>query len=157
MIVRPARLADVPGLTALLSAIVARGGTTAIERPLDPATFRDWFLDGPRALACLVAEVAAVPVAFQAVGSHPDLPDGWGDIATFAARPRTGAGTALFEATRAEARRLGLATLNATIRADNAGGLAYYRRMGFRPWKMDPAVPLVDGTPVDRISTRHDL
>lgn len=44
---------------------------------------------------------------------------------------------------------------NATIRADNAGGLAYYARMGFQDYAVARGVPLADGTPVDRISRRY--
>ncbi|WP_420810234.1 GNAT family N-acetyltransferase [Ensifer aridi] len=68
-----------------------------------------------------------------------------------------GAGTALFAATKAYARDAGFLAINATIRADNIGGLAYYSKMGFVDYKVDKAVPLKDGRPVDRISKRYLL
>ncbi|MBP1887174.1 ribosomal protein S18 acetylase RimI-like enzyme [Ensifer mexicanus] len=68
-----------------------------------------------------------------------------------------GAGTALFAAAKAHAREAGLEAINATIRADNAGGLAYYAKMGFIDYKVEKAVPLKDGQPVDRISKRYLL
>ena len=71
--------------------------------------------------------------------------------------PRTAIGSALFAATCAEARRLGLTGINATIRADNSGGLAFYSRQGFRDHSVRAAVPLKDGTPVDRVSKRFSL
>ncbi|MEM9148767.1 MAG: GNAT family N-acetyltransferase, partial [Pseudomonadota bacterium] len=55
------------------------------------------------------------------------------------------------------AKNAGLIALNATIRADNRVGLAYYSRMGFQDYAVRPAVPLADGSPVDRISKRFDL
>jgi RimJ/RimL family protein N-acetyltransferase len=92
-------------------------------------------------------------VGFQSLGRMKELPEGWGDIATFAAEGLTGRGigSALFAATRAKALALGLHRINARIRADNTGGLTYYSRMGFVDYHVDRAVPLADGTPVDRV------
>ena len=70
---------------------------------------------------------------------------------------QSGVGSALFRATRERALALGLTAINATIRADNAGGLAFYSRQGFRDHSVAKAVPLSDGTPVDRISKRYSL
>jgi hypothetical protein len=47
--------------------------------------------------------------------------------------------------------------INATIRADNVGGLAFYSRLGFTDHGISRAVPLRDGTPVDRVSKRFIL
>lgn len=69
----------------------------------------------------------------------------------FRRRPR------LFQATLAAAEELGLEFINATIRADNVGGLAYYTRMGFEPYDRLLQVPLLDGTPVDRIKKRFKV
>ena len=68
-----------------------------------------------------------------------------------------GVGTALFAETRARARALGLRAIDATIRADNAGGLAFYDRLGFVDHGVVPGVPLKDGTPIDRRTKRHTL
>lgn len=54
--------------------------------------------------------------------------------------------------TRAEAGRLGLVALNATIRAGNETGLAYYASCGFEDYRIDRAMPLKDGRPVGRVS-----
>ena len=73
------------------------------------------------------------------------------------ARAGLGIGSALFTATRAAAKRLGYAWINATIRADNPVGLAYYQSRGFRDWHLLEDVPLGDGTVVDKICKRFDL
>ncbi|MEF2070779.1 GNAT family N-acetyltransferase [Consotaella aegiceratis] len=153
---RPGRAADAAELTELLNAVIRRGGTTAMEEAFSPAGFREHFIDGPD-LACCVVAVSIQDgrlVGFQAVCRHPELPAGWGDIATFADQDKKipGVGAALFSETRERAHGLGLEAINATIRADNTGGLAYYSKMGFVDYKTDRAVPLADGTPVDRIS-----
>ena len=51
----------------------------------------------------------------------------------------------------------GREAINATIRADNAGGLAFYTKQGFVDYGVTPAVPLADGTPVDRVHKRFSL
>lgn len=158
--VRPARAEDSAELTELLNVIIAIGGTTALETPYSAQAFRRYFIDGPDSLSCFVAQDAAGGLAgFQALGRIAALPPGWGDIGTFArVTPKVaGVGRVLFAATRQWARDTGLTTLNATIRADNAGGLAYYAAMGFETYRVVPDMPLREGAPVDRIWKRFDL
>jgi L-amino acid N-acyltransferase YncA len=158
--VRPVTDADAAELAELLNAIIARGGTTALQEPFTARRLADAYLTGPDVICCFVAEDAAGQLlGFQTLGRYPGLPDGWGDIGTFTrvGGVQRGVGTALFAATRAEARRQGLAGLNATIRADNSGGLAFYGRMGFADHSLTPAVPLADGTLVDRVHKRFAL
>lgn len=159
--VRPARSEDAAELADLLNAIIARGGTTALEEPYTPEGLDSAYLTGPDVICCFVAvhhETGRLD-GFQTLGRSPALPTDVGDIGTFARVGGTqrGIGSALFTATRARARDLGLGALNATIRADNSGGLAFYSRMGFVDHGIAPAVPLKDGTPVDRISKRYKL
>lgn len=159
LLVRPAQPGDAPGLAGLLNPIIAAGGTTAMEDPLDPATLADWFICGPHALVCHVAVDDTGPVGFQALSSFQPLPPGWADIGTFvrSGLHGTGVGTALLAATCAAARARGVVALNATIRADNTGGLSFYRARGFVPYGISPGQPLRDGTPVDRLHHRLDL
>lgn len=155
--IRKARAADAEELTALLNEIIAAGGTTAMEVALSPAEFREWFIDGPSVFACHVAETDGRLAGFQEISRYGDLPEGWADIGTFSRiRPKIpGVGTALFAATLTAARSLDIEFINATIRADNSGGLAYYGKMGFETYSTTKDVPLRDGTPVDRINKRY--
>ncbi|MCB1391562.1 MAG: GNAT family N-acetyltransferase [Rhodobacteraceae bacterium] len=155
--VRPFRPGDEGPLTRILNAIIAAGGTTAYEEPFTPDRLRAYHLDGPTVLCCHVVLDGDAPAGFQVVNANPALPAGWGDMASFTRRdpPLPGAGTALFAATRARALALGIPVLNATIRADNVPGLAYYARMGFRDYDVLRGVPLSDGTPVDRIRRKR--
>jgi len=68
-----------------------------------------------------------------------------------------GIGAALFAASVAAARAAGLRVLNATIRADNVPGLAYYARRGFVDYATDPEWALADGRKVGKVSRRFDL
>lgn len=132
-----------------------------METPLSEAQFSSYFLTGTNALFCHVAleTSSGDPIGFQAVGRHPDLPEGWGDIATFARLdPKVpGVGTMLFPQTLRRADDCSISVLNAMIRADNASGLAYYRKMGFLTYRTLEAVPLDNGRRVDRILKRYDL
>ena len=151
--IRPFRAGDEHALVLILNAIIAAGGTTAYETPFTADRLRAYHLDGPSVLCCHVALEQGVPVGFQVLNANPALPPAWGDIASFTRRdpPVRGAGTALFAATRTRARALGIVAINATIRADNVPGLAYYARVGFVDYGAFRAVPLADGTRVDRI------
>ncbi len=155
--VRPPVETDAEPLCVVINAIIAAGGTTANETPFTPARLWEYSLGGPGVLCCHVVTLDSEPVGFQGLYRSPDLPEGWGDIGSFTRQvPRVpGAGTALFAATLARARALGLVAMNATIRADNVPGLAYYTKMGFVEYDVGRAVPLADGTPVDRIKHKR--
>lgn len=152
---------DAKALTDILNEIIKVGGTTAMEDQLNQSEFADRFLLGPDHIICSVAEniITRQLLGFQALLQHPDLPDGWADIATFARMsPKVaGVGSALFVVTRTKALELGFQNINATIRADNHIGLSYYAKMGFETYKTVRAVPLKNGTPVDRVLKSYHL
>ncbi len=159
--IRPVVPEDAPALTALLNAVIARGGTTALEEPFTPEGLAEAYLTGPNVHLCLVAVDATSSQieGFQTLGRYPGLPEGVGDIGTFAKIDGTkkGVGSALFAAMVDAARAQGLTALNATIRADNMGGLAFYTKQGFIDHSVTQAVPLADGTLVDRIHKRFAI
>jgi L-amino acid N-acyltransferase YncA len=157
--IRPVTSRDAAELAELLNAIIARGGTTAFETPFTPDRLDHAYLTGPTVHGCFVAQGDDQLLGFQTLGTQTFLPADIGDIATFTRLGGTqaGVGTTLFAATTARARQLGLAAINATIRGDNAGGLTFYTRLGFVDHEVVPAVPLKDGTPVDRIRKRFAL
>lgn len=155
--IRRAARYDTRAMARLLNEIIAAGGTTAKTEPITPDEIAR-MARAPDA-AWHVAEAGGSIVGFQWIEPHAALPPGACDIATFVQRGRTGLGigSALFTATAAAARGLGYGWINATIRTDNAGGLAYYQSRGFRDWRLLRDVPLGDGTVVDKICKRFDL
>jgi len=118
------------------------------------------YLTGPKVHCCHVAVDESGELAgFQTLGRYPGLPGDIGDIGTFARieGKQRGVGSALFPVTVTRARQLGHSAINATIRADNAGGLAFYAKQGFVDHGVTPGVSLADGTPVDRVHKRYSL
>lgn len=157
--VRDARAEDAAGLCDMLNVIVRAGGTTARLQEMTIPEFEDWYITGAHVPCCQVAVIGDVRIGFQGLSINDKLPLGWVDIGTFTRQnsPMRGVGTALFAATRARATAMGFSVINATIRADNVPGLAYYAKMGFRDYKVDRGVPLADGRLVDRFNRRFDL
>lgn len=157
--VRAAVLTDAPEMVAILNEIITIGGTTAYEMPRPPDAFDDLIKGRIARSCCHVAQAGGQVVGFQWVKPSIADPAEMGEIATFAkvGTVQRGIGTALFEATLRATRANGFTVLNATIRADNTGGLTYYSRMGFVDHSVSPAVPLGDGTPVDREHKRLTL
>jgi L-amino acid N-acyltransferase YncA len=155
--IRKATADDAQELSGLLNEIIEAGGTTALEAPLSPDQLADWFITGEFALTCHVAQAGSGLAGFQFLNLYENRPEGWADIGTFARRsPKIpGVGTALFSATVSVAKERNIDFINATIRADNGGGLAYYEKMGFRTYNVMEKVPLDDGTPVDRIQKQY--
>ena len=158
--VRAACPGDIAAATVLLNQIIAAGGSTAIETPLTPAEVAEWFLTpGPKVWCSHVALRGDVVVGFQSVGRTDRLPAHWGEMGTYAqiGQAQAGVGTALFAVTKQAAKGLGLTHLNAMIRCDNTGGLAYYGRMGFGDDRPAPEAMLKSGKSIARVHKRFVL
>lgn len=156
MNIRRGKISDAPGLAEILNDIIAIGGTTAYQTPKSPSYF-DRLLTATDPKTFLhVAEADGKLCGMQWVEPFDAPREHHGGIATFARAGITqrGIGSALFQATREASKVAGYETLVAVIRADNGGGLKYYERMGFRDHAVAKAVPLTDGSPVDRIEKR---
>jgi len=159
--VRDVRPDDAPELAELINAIIARGGTTAFQTPFTPQSLSDAYLIGPHMISAVVAvDRGGRLEGFQILGDFGDpMAAGTGDIGTYVRvdGKQRGVGSALFAATCRNARAAGIDTLNATIRADNRGGLTFYGKMGFVDHAVNADVPLAGGTSVDRIYKRFRL
>jgi L-amino acid N-acyltransferase YncA len=163
MLIRPARAQDAPQMSALLNEIIAIGGTTAHQTPLNAEEMLHHYIAPDRHISTFVAEHDTQIVGFQMlVWPDPDIgpmPEGWGFIGSFVKVGQTGLGIGkrLFEATRGAAKAAGCRHIDATIRADNTSGLSYYARLGFVDYDVIRDVPLRDGTLVDRCRKRIDV
>ncbi|MDA8746618.1 GNAT family N-acetyltransferase [Litoreibacter sp.] len=159
MIIRPATLSDTVQMAEILNHVIAIGGTTAYEDPLEPAYF-ERLINAPDPKVFLhVAETSDGIQGLQWIEPLDPPNEHVGGIATFA-KPlitQRGIGTTLFEMTKKTSRLVGYTELVAKIRADNTSGLRYYEKMGFRDYSIAKGEPLKDGTPVDRISKRLTL
>jgi L-amino acid N-acyltransferase YncA len=158
--IRIAGPADARGIAEMLSHVLASADTSAIVGPVDGAKIREWMLVAPARSNWRVAEAESGEIlGLQWIEPTADLPPEACSIATFVlpGRQQLGIGSALFAETDRAARALGYRWINATIRADNEGGIIYYQSRGFRVWKRTSDVPLASGRLVDRISTRYDL
>ena len=161
IIVRPALLEDAPEMVSLINASSAQGGTTAHQTAFDDNRMIGHYLAPKLIISCQVAHEGDALLGFQSVKwpSSDSRPKDWGIIATFVkdGQQGKGVGSALFLATRNEATLAGVAAIDATIRADNFAGLAFYEKMGFREDGRLKDVSLTDGTKVDRIQKALSL
>ncbi|GAB5487449.1 MAG: GNAT family protein [Parasphingorhabdus sp.] len=157
--IRDVRSEDAAELADLLNAIIEQGGTTALETAFSATHLNETYLTGSAVHCCFVAANDNELLGFQTLVGERHLPEGCADIATFTQIDGTqkGVGSQLFKATKERAKELGLTSINACIRADNVGGLAFYSKQGFHDHSVDKAIPLNDGTPVDRINKRFSL
>jgi L-amino acid N-acyltransferase YncA len=152
--IRPAQDDDIEGMRTLLNEIIRVGGTTAITNELSTDEMREWFISGNNVVSCFVAVDSNGTIAgFQSLSKYDSLPNGWVDIATFArpSRHKSGVGSALFARTREAASQRGFAAINASIRVDNVGGLAYYGRMGFKTYLVEGGDPQAQGRRFNRV------
>ncbi|WP_259939808.1 GNAT family N-acetyltransferase [Sulfitobacter sp. M368] len=158
--VRVAGRLDARPMAGLLNEIIREGGTTAFTNEVTRDTLLGWFAQAPDQSVWHVAEdPKGALLGFQSIEPKAKLPAAACDIATFVQVGQTGLGigSKLFEATRKAAVALNYEWINATIRADNSGGLAYYQSRGFEDYARHPNVLLGNGMYVDRISKRYNL
>lgn len=145
-VIRPAHNQDIEGMTRILNEIIAIGGTTAHDRCFDYEQMLDVFISPQRRISCYVACEGKLVLAFQALEwANPDwpgenpLPKDWGIISTYVKQSHhsKGVGAALFIETLLAAKIAGARWIDATIRRENFGGLAFYSSLGFHDYKMD--------------------
>lgn len=145
-IIREAEDRDAEDMAEVQNAIY-RAGLRA--DPTDVDTIREVYLGGRGRVACTVVEQEGRVVGFQSLkkawpGNGYGVVEGWGIIGTHIhpEAGRSGLGRRLFAVSRRAAQDAGLQHIDATIGADNEAGLAYYRAMGFTPYKEgDGAIP----------------
>lgn len=158
--VRKAGSLDTRPMADLLNAIIAKGGTTAFTDPIAPDTILGWMAaDADRSAWHIAENDRGALLGYQSIEPYGDLKPGACDIATFVQVGQTGLGigSKLFAATTRKAKSLGYHWINATIRADNTGGLAYYQSRGFEDYARHPQTKLANGMIVDKISKRYNL
>lgn len=158
--IRPATEADSDGMRLLLNEIIRVGGTTAITNELSSDEICEWFISGEHVVSCFVAiDANGAVAAFQSLSTYGNLPAGWVDIGTFtsSSKQKSGVGSALFARSREAASRQGFVAINASIRVDNDGGLAYYSRMGFNTYLVEEGDPREQGREFNRVHKRFDL
>lgn len=158
--IRPALDLDARQMAGLLNAIIEQGGTTALERPVTDHDIQEWMQSDPDRSAWHVAvDGTGEIVGFQWIEPGAYLPAEAAEIASFVKLGKNGLGigSALFEATKRAARKLGYGWINANIRADNEGGLVYYQSRGFRDYDRWEDYKLESGQVVTKMLKRFDL
>ncbi len=156
----PANRLHCTDMAELLNEVIAEGGTTAITTPVSASDIQTKMERNPGKSAWHVAEDEEGRVqGFQWIDSADYLPPEAAEIATFARVGKTGLGigSALFEATKQAARDLGYGWINANIRADNTGGLAYYQSRGFEDYGRIDNYRMENGQVVDKVLKRLNL
>ena len=156
--IRKAGPLDARALADLLNEIIAIGGTTAYVHDKTAEELTK-IMQTPNAAWYLAEDEKGRVLGFQWIEPHPDGPADIASIASFVRIGGTGLGVGsnLFIEMCEAARTHGYRAIDAIIRADNEGGLAYYQSRGFETIKVLKDVALDDGTRVDKIWKRYAL
>jgi L-amino acid N-acyltransferase YncA len=156
----PANRLHTRDMAEILNETISAGGTTALAEPVTASELVGWMTRAADRSAWHVAEAEDGRVmGFQWIEPADYLPAEAAEIATFARPGHTGLGigSKLFAVTETAARRLGYRWINANIRADNTGGLAYYQSRGFEDYGRKTGVRMANGQVVDKVLKRFDL
>lgn len=136
--IRKADPADAAGMVEVLTAIVAEGVHSAIERPWPEEEQRRYLESLTAREAVFVAEAeGGGMLGYQSVDRYSAILHSMAHVASLGTFVRAeargmGVGRALFGASVRFAREQGYAKFVIHVRAQNAGALAFYTGMGFR-------------------------
>ncbi|MDX8347176.1 GNAT family N-acetyltransferase [Cognatiyoonia sp. IB215446] len=139
MIIRDAKVEDVPQMSAFLGRIAEMGRRVS---PWDEDFVLRNYINAADKIQCALAEDDGKVLGFQSLklateGNIYDVTPGWGIIGTHVNpdAARRGVGRSLFTKTLRAAHEHGLKKIDASISAANPEGLAYYEAMGFRTYR----------------------
>ena len=163
---RPAQPADAQAMCDLLNPIIREGSTTAHRSLFDSGRMRSTHIDAPLLIRTTLAFDGGDLLGFQllewadpAYDGPEALPEGWAVIASFVrdGLQGRGLGQLLWRETLIAAKAANVQAIDASIRTDNAPGLAYYSKLGFRNYSTIKGMKLSDGTVIDKIRKRFDI
>jgi L-amino acid N-acyltransferase YncA len=147
-----------------LNPLIQADESTALDRVFTPDEERIFIGAFPDQGVFNVAEKTddGVIVGFQNVGPFATYTQAFahvGVIGTYVdlSGHRQGIGRLLFEATRLAAKEKGYEKLFAFVRADNVGGLAFYKRMGFEVIGIAKRHAKIKGRYIDEVMIEREL
>jgi L-amino acid N-acyltransferase YncA len=136
--IRPVRIEDAEGVIRMLNPLIQSGNHTVLDRIFTVEEERSFISSFPERGVFHVAErePGSLIVGFQNVEPFATYTGAFahvGVIGTYVDQSdhRRGIGRLLFESTRIAAREKGYEKFFAFVRADNAGALSFYKRIGF--------------------------
>ena len=162
--IRPVRVEDAEGVAKVLNPLVLSGENTALDRVVTAEEERAFITGFPVRGVFHVAERAEdeVIVGFQNIEPFAGYTDAFahvGIIGTYVGQSgqRQGIGQLLFEATRLAAKEKGYEKFSAFVRADNAAGLAFYKRIGFEMVGVAKRHAKIKGKYIDEVMIEREI
>lgn len=162
--IRPVRVEDAEGVANVLNPLIQAGESTALDRVFTTDEERIFISGFPTRGVFNVAEKTedGVIVGFQNVEPFATYTNSFahvGVIGTYVdpSGHRQGIGRLLFEATRLAAKDRGYEKLFAFVRADNAGALAFYKRIGFEVIGTAKRHAKIKGRYVDEVMIEREV
>jgi len=162
VVIRPARPDDAAGIVSVLEAVVAERRYSAIDRvwPVaDERTHLESF--SPREAVHLALDDGGIIVGLQILDRWSPLESmsHVGQLGTFLLPSwrRKGVGRRLWESTVAFARDAAYRKIVIYVRASNADGQAFYRRLGFAPCGRLSKQVVIDGVADDEVMMERHL
>ena len=156
---RPAQPADAQAMCDLLNPIIREGSTTAHRSLFDSGRMRSTHIDAPLLIRTTLAFDGGDLLGFQLLEWADPAYDGRAVIASFVrdGLQGRGLGQLLWRETLIAAKAANVQAIDASIRTDNAPGLAYYSKLGFRDYSTIKGMKLSDETVIDKIRKRFDI
>jgi L-amino acid N-acyltransferase YncA len=162
--IRPVRVEDAEGVAKVLNPLILSGENTALDRVVTAEEERAFISGFPARGVFHVAERAEdeVIVGFQNIEPFATYTDAFahvGIIGTYVdlSGQRQGIGRLLFEATRLAAKEKGYEKFSAFVRADNAAGLAFYKRIGFEMIGVAKRHAKIKGKYIDEVLIEREI
>jgi ribosomal protein S18 acetylase RimI-like enzyme len=154
--IRRARVTDAQDVVDVINSVIQEGGLTALYPTLtaqqEEAFIQDLGLRGVMHVAELAGSILGVQT-LEPLAPYTRAMDHVAVLGTYVYKNyrRQGVGTQLTDQTMAFARREGYEKVIVYVRAGNAGGQTFYRRVGFVPKAILERQVKIDGTYDDEV------
>jgi L-amino acid N-acyltransferase YncA len=162
--IRPVRVEDAEAVIRVLNPLIQSGDHTVLDRVFTVDEERSFISSFPERGVFNVAEQdpGGLIVGFQNVEPFATYTGAFahvGVIGTYVdpSEHRQGIGRLLFQSTRLVARKQGYEKFFALVRADNAGALSFYKRIGFNVIGVAKHQAKINGKYIDEVMIERPI
>jgi phosphinothricin acetyltransferase len=157
MLIRIAKLEDIPAITRILNESIRWGKATAIRKEVSEENRREWFTQHSTKLyAVFVAEIEGEVVGYLSVGPYRKGRQAFRHVAEVSYfvdfnHHRKGIAKALLETAFSHCKKNQVHNLLAFLMEHNEGSIQFLLKSGFELWGRFPNTLLIDGVEYDHL------
>lgn len=157
MLIRKAKIADIPAITRILNESILWGKATAIREEVSEKNRKKWLADHSSELyTVFIAEINGEVAGYLSIGAYRKGRQAFRHVAEVSyfvdfSHHRKGIAKALIDAAFSHCKENQINTLLAFLMEHNEGSIQFLLKSGFELWGTFPKTLLIDGEEYDHL------